>query len=122
MADKNAPPAGKGRGRRITRSRRTAANGSPVPGPTTNRPPVLGTRIEYREDCCSAAGDATYTDKLGYPDWLIGSRSTRCPGGGACLSRLGDALGLGLGATKDQIAAALRARGQKSRRAEVKPL
>jgi len=125
MADKKAPPAETGRGRQIKKPRRTtrtSGDGSSAPQSSTNATPKLGTRIEYRESCCDAAGDATYTTTRNGPDWLIGSRSTRCPGGGQCLARLGTALGIGDGATKEQIVAALKARGRKSRRGEAKPL
>jgi hypothetical protein len=121
MAYKKAAPAPVG-GRRVQRSRtRTAGDGS-SPAQSRTSAPKLGTRLEYRESCCDAAGDATFTNSYNGPDWLIGSRSLRCPGGGKCLAQLGTALGIGEGATKEQIVSALKARGRKSRRAGAKPL
>ena len=116
MAYKNAAPAGKGGRRAQLRSgkaTRTTGNGSSPRQSDTSAAPKLGTRIEYREPCCDAAGDATYTKTYNGDDWLIGSRSLRCPGGGRCLSRLGVTLGIGEGATKEQIVSALKARGRR---------
>jgi hypothetical protein len=122
MAYKKAAPAPAG-GRRVQRSRtRTAGDASSPAQSQTSATPKLGTRIDYRESCCDAAGDATFTATYNGPDWLIGSRSLRCPGGGRCLARLGSALGIGEGATKEQIVSALKARGRKSRRAGAQPL
>jgi hypothetical protein len=125
MGRNEAPPAETGRGRQIKRSRRTTrttGNGSSRRQSDTSAVPKLGTRIEYRESCCDAAGDATYTKTYNGDDWLIGSRSLRCPGGGRCLSRLGVALGIGEGATKEQIVSTLKARGRRTRRGDAKPL
>lgn len=125
MAYKNAAPAGKG-GRRAPlksgKATRTTGNGSSPRQSETSAAPKLGTRIEYRESCCDAAGDATYTKTYNGDDWLIGSRSLRCPGGGRCLARLGVALGIGEGATKEQIVSTLKARGRRTRRGGAKPL
>lgn len=54
----------------------------------------LGERIEFYCAVCGHEADATYTDKLGRPEWLIGSHNIRCrERGGKCLVELAAHLG-----------------------------
>lgn len=101
-----ATPAGKG-GRRETPGRGSATNGSDAP----DEPQIIGTRYVY--DCPSCDGEANATYKLdayALPEWFIGCRKRGCEG--RHLPTLAEAFGLDGGATKAQIAAAVKAQGR----------
>jgi hypothetical protein len=82
----------------------------------------LGDRINYRCPFCDGGANATYKlDRDGYPEWFVGCWRHDC--NGKHLPSLATALGLDLGADKQQIVAALRAGHGRPRRARApKPL
>lgn len=53
--------------------------------------PQLGDRIQFHCGACEHSADATYKlDRDGFPGWMIGSHTDRCPGRGACLRAVAD--------------------------------
>lgn len=105
--------------------RRETAQGSA--GNATRREdgtPRLNERITYVCPICEGGGgDATYkVTRYGDEDWLIGCWSLDCKGDPRYLPKLATALGVGEGATKAHIVAALRVLGRAGRRGEPEPL
>src|SRR4051812_16458604 len=76
--------------------------------------PEIGEKIEYPCYVCEGGNaDATYLIDAGTgrPSWSIRCFTASCESrGGAYLCDLGEALGLGRGATKDELVAELRRR------------
>lgn len=76
--------------------------------------PEIGERIEFECPVCRGGNaDATYrVDRAtGRPEWFLGCFTASCRArGGTYLDDLGEALGLGRGATKAELVVALRRR------------
>ena len=75
--------------------------------------PALGDRVNYLCPFCDGKANATYSDRYGPPEWLIGCWKRECDG--RHLPSLADELGLDPGADKEEIVAALRRRGTRAR-------
>lgn len=93
-----------------------------------NRPPaVLGSRYPFT---CPVCGDGNADASLrlnrdGAPEWFVGCFSTKCATNSRYLGDLGEALGIGRGAAKPQLAAAVYRLGGRAsvalRRQEALP-
>jgi hypothetical protein len=55
--------------------------------------PILGERIEAYCETCRHRFDATYRNKYGLPEWLIGSHGKRCLRGARCLAAIAEEFG-----------------------------
>lgn len=113
MAPKHRPVSKKqtrGRRKDIDGRRPGVEEAPPRSDPPTGPKPRLGERRNYACPVCGGGNaDATYkTCRDGGEDWFIGCWSLKCQTGGRYLVDLGRALGLGDGASKDELALAIR--------------